>query len=238
MRVKKYDKVNLEKYRTVFILFGLVLSLGIVALAFEWGTKDISKNAFGDLALADIAEEEINVTEQKELPPEVEIQEPEPESEQIIETLVVVDNDANVNDININTEANENTATQTHIVTQTTAVVVEEEYVEPINFAVVEEKPTFPGGEKALMQFVRDNVTYPPQAKEIGISGRVYIKFVVDKNGKMTQIGIASSVDPLLDNEAIRVVTKLSNEQMWSPGKQRGKAVPVNYMIPITFKLN
>lgn len=238
MKVKKSDRVNLEKFKLLFTMMGLNLALLVVLLAFESSSRDLAESSLGNLAVQDHTEEEIDITQQAELAPEVEMQEPEqaPLEEQIIETLVVVDDDKEVKGINIDSEATEKTQTKTTIVDVVVApVVVEEEYVAPVSFAVVEEKPEYPGGDAAMLQFIKDNIVYPPTAKEIGIQGRVYVQFVVDKNGNVTQVKTAKSVDPYLDAEAERVVKKMP---AWSPGKQRGKSVPVTYMLPINFKLN
>lgn len=232
MQLKKSDNVNLEKFKIDFTLIGLVLSLSICLIAFEWTTEDVSAASLGNLEVTDVFEEQIDNTTQ-EAPPE----QPEPEIEEleqetVIEELTIVDDSKKVADININTEADDKTKTQTHIV-QTYDVVVEEE-VEPIAFAVVEEKPEFPGGDAALMKFIAENTKYPDIAKENGISGRVFVQFVIDGTGRVTKVTIAKGVDQYLDTEAIRVVKTLPN---WTPGKQRGKTVPVTFVVPINFKL-
>ncbi|HOZ29596.1 MAG TPA: energy transducer TonB [Bacteroidales bacterium] len=230
MQVKKSDKVNLEKQKTNFLLIGLVLSLAICLVAFEWTTKEITETNLGNLSGEEIFEEEIENTTQ-ETPPE-EIEQPEPEPETVIEELTIVEDDVEVNDVDFNSDANENTKTNINIV-QSFEVEVEEE-VEPIAFAVVEDKPLFPGGDAALMKFIADNTKYPEIAKENGIQGRVFIQFVIDKNGNVTKVQVAKGVDPYLDEEALRVVKMLPN---WTPGKQRGKPVPVTFVVPINFKL-
>lgn len=236
MQIKKYDKANLEKLKILFILVGLNLALIVCYAAFEHTSKNLSTSSLGDLSVSDVTEEEIDATQQEELPPEVEQQEPEQEPEQVIEELVIVENTEQDTKININTEADEKTKTVVKVVeTSISNVVPEDEYIEPISFAIVEEKPSFPGGDEALLKFIRDNTVYPPTAKDLGIQGRVYIQFVIDKNGHVTNIQVARSVDPYLDKEALRVVALIPN---WSPGKQRGKAVPVTYLVPINFKLN
>jgi TonB family protein len=102
------------------------------------------------------------------------------------------------------------------------------------NFAVIEEKPEFPGGNAALMQFLGSNTKYPEYAKENGIQGRVFVAFVIDKDGKVIDVEILRGVHKILDKEAIRVVSSMPD---WSPGIQKGKAVKVRYQVPINFKL-
>jgi len=230
MQVKKSPKVDLEKKKTLFLEIGLVVALAVCLVAFEWTTEEVSQGNLGDLNMDEVLEEEIENTFEEEEQIEEEIIEEEPE--QVIEELVVVEDDVEVENIEINSEADENTSTSTNIIT-TDEVEVEEE-VEPIAFAVVEDKPVFPGGDAALMKFIADNTNYPEIAKENGIQGRVFIQFVIDKTGRVTRVTVAKGVDPYLDAEAKRVVQMLPN---WSPGKQRGKAVPVTFVVPINFKL-
>ena len=101
-------------------------------------------------------------------------------------------------------------------------------------FDVVEEQPSFPGGQGALMQWLRDNIKYPVIAAENGIEGRVIVQFVVSKTGSISDVRVARGVDPSLDKEAVRVVSNMPN---WTPGKQNGTTVNVRYTLPVTFKL-
>lgn len=101
-------------------------------------------------------------------------------------------------------------------------------------FIVVEEMPEFPGGNTLLQPYLNKNVKYPTSAIENGIQGRVFVKFCVNYKGHIEQVQILRGVDPLLDEEAIRVVKSMPT---WKPGKQRGKPVNVWYNVPITFQL-
>lgn len=123
-------------------------------------------------------------------------------------------------------------------------------YTVPINFAlndkkqvkkkegdvyfIVEEMPIYPGGDKALREFITNNVKYPEIAQKEGIQGRVYVTFVVDVDGSISKASIARGVDPSLDKEALRVVNSLP---AWTPGKEKGKPVKVSYTVPISFAL-
>jgi len=102
-------------------------------------------------------------------------------------------------------------------------------------FFIVEDMPEFPGGDEALRKHIASVVKYPEEAKKNGISGKVYITFIVDEEGKVTKAKVVRGVDPSLDKEALRVVSELPN---WKPGKQRGKAVKVSYTVPISFALD
>ncbi|MDX9727542.1 MAG: TonB family protein [Bacteroidales bacterium] len=101
-------------------------------------------------------------------------------------------------------------------------------------FVVVEEMPMFPNGDKALLEYLNANVRYPEEAKAAGIEGRVIVRFIVSRSGKVEGITVLKGVDPLLDAEAVRLVGTLPD---FSPGKQAGKAVDVWYMVPVTFSL-
>lgn len=101
-------------------------------------------------------------------------------------------------------------------------------------FDVVEQMPSFPGGNSALMQFLSKNIKYPVVAEENGIQGRVICTFVVERDGRVTDVHVVKSVDPSLDKEAVRVVSSMPN---WIPGKQNGSAVRVKYTLPVTFRL-
>ncbi len=101
-------------------------------------------------------------------------------------------------------------------------------------FVVVEEMPSFPGGDVELFKFIYDNIKYPELAKENNIQGKVILRFCVTYKGTVDQVSIVRGVDPLLDNEAIRVIKMLP---LWKPGKQGGKPVNVWYSVPINFQL-
>jgi TonB family protein len=110
---------------------------------------------------------------------------------------------------------------------------VEEE--EEVIFVVVESMPEFPGGQQAMMRYIGENIQYPVIAQENGIQGRVICQFVIEKDGKVTDIQVVrSSGDASLDKEAIRVINSMPK---WTPGKQRGKTVRVKYTIPVNFRL-
>lgn len=101
-------------------------------------------------------------------------------------------------------------------------------------FDVVEEMPSFPGGNGALMSYLQSNVKYPIVAQENGVQGRVQIGFVVEPDGSISGVKVVRSVDPSLDKEAMRVVRSMPR---WNPGKQNGQAVRVKYTVPVLFRL-
>jgi len=106
--------------------------------------------------------------------------------------------------------------------------------VEEKPFTTVEQMPQFPGGEDELMRFILGNLHYPSVAKEVGIEGRVIIRFVVSKTGDVTNVEILRGLDPSCDKEALRVVKMMPN---WIPGKQNGRSVPVYFTLPIVYRL-
>lgn len=101
-------------------------------------------------------------------------------------------------------------------------------------FTVVEQMPMYPGGDGALMGYLRDNIHYPTVAAENGVQGRVVVGFVVERDGSITDVKILRGVDPSLDREAMRVVKSMPR---WNPGKQNGSAVRVKYQVPVSFRL-
>jgi protein TonB len=152
-------------------------------------------------------------------PPKVvkdeEVQEPPPTQEEVKETQVSTVTQEGSKDI---------------IDVPTDPVVVEEEKV----FTVVEEMPTFPGGEEQLFKYLRNNIKFPAVARENGIQGRVFVTFVVDKDGKVKDAKILRGIGGGCDEEALRVIRNMPD---WKAGKQNGRAVSVQYNLPVNFTL-
>lgn len=223
MEVKKNPKADLEKLRTIFLQVGLIVVLAFIFAAFEWEGSSSDENVLGEMETVMVEEEIIPITKQEEIknlpPPPAVI-----EVLEIVEDDAVIENEVKMDD----SEANEHTEVQVVEVKQ------EEEVDEVINFYVIEDKPEFPGGEAALLQWVAKNTQYPPIAKDMGIKGKVFVQFIIDKEGKVTNVEIIRGVDPSLDKEALRVVKSMPS---WKPGKQRGKPVKVSFQIPINFTL-
>lgn len=101
-------------------------------------------------------------------------------------------------------------------------------------FAVVEKMPLFPGGQDGLIAFLAKTIQYPKEAQEKGLQGRVVCSFIVEKDGSLSDVTVIRGIDPLLDQEALRVISVMPK---WTPGTQRGKAVRVKYTVPLTFTL-
>lgn len=102
-------------------------------------------------------------------------------------------------------------------------------------FDVVEVMPQYPGGPIAMLKYIMENIKYPEQAMKEGIQGRVTVRFIVEKDGSISDVRPVLSVHPLLNKEAVRVVESMPK---WSPGKQNGKPVRVRFNVPVMFKLN
>lgn len=228
MEKKKSLKADLEVKRNTFFLIGLVLALGVTLLAFEWQSKPSKADSLGQVQAQAIEEEIIPVTREKQVQPP-----PPPPPPKVVEMLNIVDDDVKIeNELEIeDSEADENTIINVAPVIETRQ---EEEEEEEIFFNVIEEPAEFPGGDRALYKFIHDNVKYPVIAQENGIQGKVYVKFVVDQEGRAINAEVARPVDKSLDAEALRVINSLPR---FKPGKQRGRAVKVYYTAVINFQL-
>ncbi|WP_163716270.1 energy transducer TonB [Mangrovibacterium lignilyticum] len=227
MELKKSPKADLESKRNIFVQIGLVISLGITLLAFEWTTRVEQAASLGTMVQQDVEDEIIPITRQEEVKPP-----PPPPPPKVVEVLTIVDDDTEIEEeLDIeDTEADDNTVIDVAPVIQQEAEEEEESEV----FFIVENMPEFPGGELALRKFIANAIKYPVIAQENGVQGKVYVNFVVDKDGSVTQARIARGVDSSLDKEALRVVNSLPK---WKPGQQRGKPVRVSYTVPISFVL-
>jgi periplasmic protein TonB len=223
MEVKKHPKANLEKYKGVFLELGLIVTLGLVLLAFEWSSSTSSVGDLGTIEDVEIEEEIVPITRQDQVKPP-----PPPPAPKVSEVLTIVEDDVEIE------EEYEVEDVEADMETEIEIVEVEEEEEEEPIFFIVEEMPEFPGGELALRKFIAQNVKYPAIARENDIQGKVYVRFCVTSKGTVEKVSVARGVDPLLDEEAVRVVKQLPK---WKPGRQRGKPVNVWYTVPINFQL-
>jgi periplasmic protein TonB len=229
MELKKSEKADLESKKGVFFQIGLIFAMAIVLMAFEhksYDKEEVStlntKRSFSEV------EELTQITQQNTPPPPVAPPPP---------TLVlnIVDNTTDItNDISIDAEANENTSVDEYKAPKAVKQEEESEVEEQQIFMVVENSPAFPGGDAARMKFLQDNIKYPQMARESGIQGTVYVTFVVERNGSVTDVKILRGIGGGCDEEALRVV---QNMPKWEPGKQRGKPVRVQFNMPIKFTL-
>jgi periplasmic protein TonB len=224
MEAKKTAKADLESKKIIFTQIGLIIALAATLLAFEWKSYDKSIEGFGERMVEDVPEEIIPITEQKVKPP------PPPPPKKVVVINIVEDDVEVEDDLIIDAEADETTEIQEYIPIEIDEEVVEEA---PI-FTVVESMPEFPGGFQELYNFLGNNIKYPVMAKESGIQGRVFVTFVVERDGSITDVRIIRGIGGGCDEEAIRVVESMPK---WQPGKQRGKPVRVQYNLPVRFTL-
>jgi len=223
MEAKKNPKADLDKKAGLFFNIGLAVSLLLTITAFEWRFYD--DGALVDLGQVDDNFEdlmEIPPTEQPPPPPPV-IQQPEiievPDEEEIEEEI----------EVNLDVEITESTVIEDVVFEE----APEEEVAEEI-FTIVEDQPEPTGGMGAFYTYVGKNLKYPNQARRMGIEGKVFVQFVVDKDGSITEVQAIKGIGAGCDEEAVRVI---SEAPKWKPGKQRGRPVKVRMILPITFKL-
>ncbi len=227
MEIKKLPKVDLENKKAILFQIGLVFALSFVLIAFEWTTMDVKV----DLSLVDdteaVEEEIIPITRQKEVKPP-----PPPPPPKAADILNIVDDDVELDDeLEImDTEMDESVEVDFTNIDYDYG----EERDEGEVFMIVEEMPEFPGGTAALQKYLAESVKYPVIAQENGIQGRIYVQFVINSKGEVTNATVLRGVDPSLDREALRVVQSMPN---WKPGKQRNRPVRVSYTVPINFVL-
>lgn len=222
MEIKKSPQANLENSKFSFLLFGFAVSIGLMLLAFTWASKAEKIVAMQSDQIIE-EDEMIPVTQQEQivLPP--------PQQEIVIEEIEEIeDEEEPEQEIILDSESDENEVVE--------IVEIEEvkEEAKPTVFAFAEQMPEYPGGDVALRQWIAKEIIYPPVARENDIQGKVYIRFVVTETGKVANVTISRGADPILDEEAVRVVSKLPN---FKPGKQGGKNVSVYYSVPINFSL-
>ncbi|NDG46784.1 MAG: energy transducer TonB [Flavobacteriia bacterium] len=235
MQPKKNEKADLRKNSSLYFVIGLSLILLISWQAIEWKTYDKSLYGYEALDVEEDDDEEIPITEQLKTPPP-----PPPPPPPAPEIIEVVEDEEEVEETVIeSTETNEDEIVEV-------VEVIEEEFEDvDVPFAVIEDVPIFPGCEKVakserrecfqeqMNKHIRKNFRYPEIAQEMGIQGRVYVNFIIAKDGSISNIRMRGP-DKNLEAEAQRIISKLP--QM-TPGKQRGRAVRVPFSIPITFRL-
>ena len=228
MEIKKSEKANLENKKLLFVEIGLIISLLIVYIAFEWTSKETNMSMLEDNTEILVEEEIISTNMETPPPPPA-----APKIPVLSDQIDIVDDEIELEDdmfMNLEDDASLGVEIMDY-------VEVEEEVVEEeaIPFQLVEEKPSFQGGDaNQFSKWVNSRLVYPEIAKENGVQGRVTLQFTVEKDGTVTKVRVLRGVDPSLDKEAVRVV---SMSPKWKPGKQRDRAVPVTYTFPVIFQL-
>ncbi len=226
MEIKKTKTADLENKRGLFLEIGLVLTLAIVFLAFEWRVDTGKAEILNSTESVQLDDEIIQITRDKpaELPP------PPPPAPRLLDVLVIVDSDEDIDEVLDIEEDVPDMDEDIKIQVHDDVEIDDEEKI----FVIAETMPEFPGGDVALFKWLSNNVRYPVIAQENGISGKVYLNFVVNKLGDIENVTITRGVDPSLDKEALRVVNKMPK---WRPGLQRNKPVNVSFFLPINFTL-
>ena len=228
MEIKKSEKANLENKKLLFVEIGLVISLAITLFAFEWTSKETNVATLEDNTQVVLEEEIIPITQETPPPPPA-----APKIPVLSDQIDIVDDEIEIeDDMFMNLEDNADLGVEIMDYVEVEEEVVEEE---AIPFQLVEEKPSFNGGDaNQFSKWVNSRLVYPEIAKENGVQGRVTLQFTVEKDGTVTKVKVLRGVDPSLDKEAVRVV---SMSPKWKPGKQRDRAVPVTYTFPVIFQL-
>lgn len=225
MELKKSPKADLNNKRGLLLEIGLVVSLLLVIAAFAYTPKEYRIEIVTEY-VAPVEEEITEVTRQDQKPPEAP---KKVEVKVITDMLEVVTNDTKITtDVDF-AEFDENT----EVIQQ---VEVKEEVIEDDQpFLIAETMPSFQGGDlNKFRAWVQQNIRFPQIALENGIQGRLVLSFVIEKDGRLTNIQVLQSPDRSLSDEAIRV---LSKSPKWSPGKQRNQVVRVKYTLPVDFRV-
>ena len=229
MEAKKYKRADVNRYRLVFFNIGLIVSLAITYTAFEWRFYESGEVIDTSIAIDDQFDEvyEIPPTEQEPPPP--------PEIKNI--NIIAIDDVEELEDeleISFDIEMTDHMTIE--LLPDKIEVGledVEEEESEEI-FLIVEEQPAPIGGMKAFYEHINSTIRYPSSARRMGIQGRVFVQFVIEKDGSISQVEVLRGISESCNSEAIRVV---SDAPAWKPGKQRGKPVRVKMVLPVSFRL-
>ena len=224
MEPKKNPNIDLARKSGMFLNIGMAASLLIIIVAFEWRSYD-------DTAIMDLGNVDDDFEDILEIPP-TEQPPPPPPKVQVPEIIEVPDEEEIEEEIEVelDVEVTEETVVEEIVFEE----APEEEDVDEI-FTIVEESASFPGGLSAWAQFLKKELKYPRQAQRMGIEGRVFIQFIVERDGSLTDIHVVKGIGAGCDEEAERV---LRMSPKFKPGKQRGRSVKVRMVLPIIFKLN
>lgn len=223
MELKKTEQADLTKKSGFFFSIGLLVTMALVVMAFEWKQYDESiANLTGKST--DSFEETMEVPPTDIPPPPAPtVQQPQvvevPDEEEIKEDIKV----------NLDVEVTEDTKVE-EIVVQAEEPKEETDEI----FTVVEESAAPKGGMQAFYKYVGEKIKYPAQARRMGIEGRVFVEFVIQKDGTLSDVRAIKGIGAGCDEEAVRIV---QSAPAWTPGKQRGKPVKQRYTLPIIFKL-
>lgn len=226
MEAKKSPKADLENRKGLFLEIGLIVILALAFLAFNIKKYEREQVEAISRTVVDEVEETVLNTEEQEKPPE-----PEPVQEQVLTDIDVVDNDAVIEN-----EVDMSAFTEEVLNVDVSAPIVEEkeEEVEEEVVIIPDVNPEFGGGEAKLYEYLQENIQYPQLARDGGITGKVYVQFVVEKDGSITNVQVKRDIGGGCGDEAKRVVKAMPK---WKPGKVGGRTVRSQFVLPVNFNL-
>lgn len=250
MLPRRYNKIReLERYRGLFFLVGLVVALGLVTIIINWkfyekepkGVEDITYEISYD-------DKDVIPITQRQMPKKVSKPQKAPEKIEVVEDVAEVENDFTL----FTSETDENEAVSDKEYRQVEGPIdntVQDVELEPedeeeaLAFAVVESPPVFPGCENIadrakqaecfqnkVVKYVHQNIEYTEKARRMKLSGRIFVQFVIEKDGAVSHVEVVRGIDPLVDNEAVRAVQSLP---AMTPAKQRGQPVRMKFILPV-----
>ena len=234
MDIKKSDQANLDKRRSTGFLLGLILAMALLFAAFEYTTRPQSYDE-DDSMLDDLAEDLTMKSAPQDTKDMVSaIAAPASKAiTQNVKEVAHVDNSDKIAPITSKLVIGSGQAVQKEAeVTEALPQVTAD--TDTAVLRTVEQIPEFPGGIVQFMKWLTRNLRYPPQAQQQKIQGKVVVSFIVNKDGSISAPTVVKSVDPMLDNEAMRVVKMMPR---WKPGLEKGKPCRTMFAIPINFVL-
>ncbi|MEL6536687.1 MAG: energy transducer TonB [Bacteroidota bacterium] len=222
MEVKKNPKADLQRWSQTFMNLGLSLSIGVVILAFNYSTGETEVQ---DLGLPDFMDEiiEIPITEQKP---------PDPPKPKVLDPIIVEVEPEDAPEIELDVVFSSNDNFDLDLEDLVSELPPEEAVDEP--FEIVEHQAEYPGGVNSLLKYLAENIKYPSQARRMNIQGRVFVKFIVEKDGSISQVQVERGIGAGCDEAAVEAIKNMPH---WSPGRQRGVAVRQWMHIPVNFNL-
>lgn len=226
MKTKKSIQADLERRKGMFFQIGLLAALAIILISFEWTSSPRTVEQINYVNEIEIEKEMLLIP--RERPQQ---KEPEEKLPDIKKVMVLVDDDIILEPVVFDREWDGVSG-----IDLSTFDEPEDDVPDDTKFFKVEDMPLFNEGKPEIefRKHIAKNLDYPEIAAKNGVSGKVIVEFAVNENGKVVDAVILRSVDPALDEEALRVIL---HSPAWTPGKQRGKAVKVHFVFPITFRL-
>ena len=244
MKSKKSESANLESGRPTFLLIGLIFSLGMVLQSFEWLKGNIVIKPISGVEIESLYEpiNEVVIMRPK---PKQEAYTPKTTKTSKAEVIVTKTIDEEIEDekpketpdkepVKLNTGMDLNLLADNGSTEGYESGEEGPEVDTTFEYVTLQNVPEFIGGNQAMLSFIGNNIKYPSYSQRVGNSGRVYVSFVIDKQGNVTNVNVEKGVDKHIDAEAKRVIGKMPK---WKPGRQRDQLVKVRYTIPVNFVL-